>query len=59
MITIAEISHSLFGTYRRTCGLVGVDVVKIFGNNGKNAWNEGNQELGSMCTHIKRVIVRH
>ena len=29
-------------------------VVKIFGNSGKNAWNEGNQELGAMCTHIKK-----
>ena len=34
-------------------------VVKIFGNSAKNAWNEGNQELGAMCTHIKGVIVRH
>ena len=33
--TVAEISHSLLGTYRRTCGLVGVDVVKIFGNGVK------------------------
>ena len=32
MIIIAEISHSLLGTYRRTCNLVGVDVTKIFDN---------------------------
>ena len=32
-------------------------VVKIFGNSGKIAWNEGNQELGAMCTHIKGVMV--
>ena len=35
LITAAEISHSVLGTYRRTCGLVGVDVVKIFGNGVK------------------------
>ena len=35
MITIAEISLSLPGTYRRTCGLVGVDVVKILDNDVK------------------------
>ena len=37
MITISRnLTFSLLGTYRRTCGLVGVDVVKIFGNGVKN-----------------------
>ena len=52
MITVAEISLSLIGTYRRTCGLVGADVVKIFGNSVKIAWNEGNRE-DAICTRMK------
>ena len=35
LIPFAEISHSFLGMYRRTCGLVGVDVMKIFGNGVK------------------------
>ena len=30
-----NLTFSLLGTYRRTCGLVGVDVVKILGNGVK------------------------
>ena len=51
--TVAEISHSFLGTYQRTCGLVGVDVVKIFGNGVKIAWNRE----GVMCTRMKGVMV--
>ena len=44
--TTAEISHSFLGTYRRTCGLARVDVVKIFGNGVKIVWNRQNREGG-------------
>ena len=54
--TVAEISHSLLGTYRRTCGLVGVDVVKIFGNGVKITSNEENRE-GAICTCMEGVMV--
>ena len=40
--TVAEISHSFLGTYQRTCGSVGLNVVKIFGNGVKITWNEEN-----------------
>ena len=57
MITIAEISHSLFGTYGRTRGLVGLDVLKSFGNGMKFVWNRQNRE-GAMCTPV-RVMITH
>ena len=44
LITLAEISHSFLGTYRRMCDFVGVDVVKIFGNGVKIVWSGQNQE---------------
>ena len=53
---VAEISHSFPGTYQRTCGLVGVDVVKIFGNSVKIAWNAENGE-GAICTCMEGEMV--
>ena len=56
MVIVAEISHSFLGTYRRTCGLVGVDVVKIFGNGVKLYGTEKNKKVqcergdGHTCT---------
>ena len=56
LITAAEITLSLLGMYRRTCGLVGVDVVKIFGNGVKIAWNGKNRE-GSRESEISATVI--
>ena len=56
MITVAEISLSLLGTYQRTCGLVGADVVKFFDNSVKITWN-GEIEKMQYCTRMKGVMV--
>ena len=53
---VDEISHSLLGTYWRMCDVVGVDVVKIFGNGVKITWNEENRE-GAICTCMEGVMV--
>ena len=58
MIVVAEITHSLLGTYHRTCGLVEVDVVKIFGNSVKITRNGQNREV-AMCARVEGVMVTH
>ena len=51
-LTISKKSYlfSFLGTYRWMCGLVGADVVKMFGHNGKT---ERDKEIGGVqtCAH--------
>ena len=41
LITFAEKYHLIpfLGTYQWMCGLVGVDVVRVYSNDGKIKWN--------------------